>query len=94
MAPDVWDFEVGVPVTGPVTPSGRVVAGEFPGGRVARTVYHGGYGGLGGGWEAFAAWIAASGHAPAGPFWEVYAAGPESSQDPAAWRTELYRPLA
>lgn len=94
MAPDVWDFEIGVPVTGPVTPAGRVAAGEFPGGRVARTVYHGGYEGLGDGWEAFDAWIAAAGHTPAGPFWEVYAAGPESSQDPAAWRTELYRPLA
>lgn len=38
-------------------------------------------------------WIAASGHTPAEDLWERYAAGPESSPDPATWRTELIRPL-
>ncbi|MDP3295184.1 MAG: hypothetical protein Q8M37_10695 [Nevskia sp.] len=28
-----------------------------------------------------------------GDFWEVYTVGPESSTDPASWRTELNRAL-
>lgn len=38
-------------------------------------------------------WIEANGHRPAPDLWERYVAGPESSPDPAAWRTELNRPL-
>ena len=30
---------------------------------------------------------------PATELWEIYAAGPESGSDPAAWRTELNRPI-
>lgn len=41
MAPNTFDFEVGVPVTAPVSAVGRVQAGELPAARVARTVYHG-----------------------------------------------------
>jgi hypothetical protein len=38
--------------------------------------------------------IAAAGHEPGQDLWECYVAGPESSPDPASWRTELSRPLA
>jgi effector-binding domain-containing protein len=61
---------------------------------VARTVYHGPYEGLPGAWPELDAWISAQGRKPAGFLWEVYLAGPESSADPAQWRTELNRPLA
>jgi effector-binding domain-containing protein len=61
--------------------------------RVARTVYRGPYEGLGTAWGEFNAWIAANGHTPAPDLWECYVAGPESSPDPATWRTELNRPL-
>ena len=37
--------------------------------------------------------VAAGGHTPAPDLWECYVAGPESGPDPAAWRTELNRPL-
>ena len=93
MDPEVFDFEIGVPVSGPVAPTGRVEAGQFPAATVARTVYHGGYEGLPDAWGEFEAWIAAEGLTTASDLWEVYAAGPESSDDPAEWRTELYRPL-
>lgn len=93
MDPDVFDYELGVPVSGPVAPSGRVVGGSLPTVRAAHTVYHGGYEGLGEGWGQFEAWLAAEGHTPAGDLWEVYAAGPETGQDPSTWRTELFRPL-
>ena len=61
--------------------------------RVARAVYRGPYEGLGAAWGEFNAWIAAKGHKPGPNFWEVYVAGPESSPDPATFRTQLNRPL-
>lgn len=93
LAPDVWDFDIAVPVTGAVTPTGRVVAGALPGGRVARCVYEGPYEGLGEAWGEFQRWIAAQGLATADGLWEVYASGPETGGDPAHYRTELHQPL-
>jgi effector-binding domain-containing protein len=71
-----------------------VTAGELPGGRVVRTVYHGDYAALGDAWGEFDAWIAGEGLSPTGELWERYLAGPESGPDPAGWQTELNRPLA
>jgi effector-binding domain-containing protein len=93
MDPKIFDFEIGVPVTKPVSPAGRVQPGQLPAARVARTVYHGAYEGLGTAWGEFCAWMAANGHKPAPDLWEYYVAGPESSPDPANWRTELNQPL-
>ena len=47
MSADMFEFEVGFPVNGTVTPSGRVVPSAIPAARVAQTVSHGGYEGLG-----------------------------------------------
>jgi effector-binding domain-containing protein len=93
MDPEVFDFEIGVPVTGPVAATGRVREGEWPAMTVARTVYRGPFEGLPAAWGEFDAWVAANGHAPAPDLWERYLAGPESGPDPASWRTELNRPL-
>lgn len=94
MTPEVFDFEVGVPVTAPVAPVGRVVAGELPAARVARAIYRGPYEGLGDAWGELIGWMAANGHEPAESLWECYVAGPESGPDASAWRTELNRPLS
>jgi effector-binding domain-containing protein len=93
MDPKTFDFELGVPVTAPVSAAGRVKAGQLRAATVARTVYHGPYEGLGSAWAEFDAWITAQGHTPAPELWECYVAGPESSSDAAHWRTELNRPL-
>ena len=93
MHQDTFDFEIGVPVTGAVTPAGRVTSGSLPGGKVARTVLHGNYDGLAAGWEEFLAWITSNGYDGAPDLWEVYVKGPESDPDPATWRTELNKPL-
>ncbi|MEX2263077.1 MAG: GyrI-like domain-containing protein [Bryobacteraceae bacterium] len=93
MSPDIFDFEIGVPVTEPVSPAGRVKPGHLPVTTVARTVYHGGYEGLGAAWGEFNSWIAANGYTPGPDLWECYVAGPESNPDPANWRTELNWPL-
>jgi effector-binding domain-containing protein len=93
MDPEIFDFEIGVPVATPVSAAGRVQPGELPAAMVARTVYRGGFEGLGAAWGEFGDWITTEGHMPAPDFWECYVAGPESSPDPAEWRTELNRPL-
>ena len=93
MDPDIFDFEIGVPVASPVTAAGRVTPGELPAVKVARAVYRGPYEGLGDAWGEFSEWIAANGHTPAADLWECYAAGPESGPDSSKWRTELNRPL-
>ena len=90
---DTFDFEICLPVAARVKPEGRVKPGELPAATVARTIYRGGYEGLGAAWGEFAAWIRANGHKAGADFWERYVAGPESSADPADWRTELNRPL-
>ncbi len=93
MDAETFDFEVGVPVSAPVTPVGRVIAGELPAARVARTVYRGRYEGLATAWGEFDAWINEQGHSVAPNLWERYVQGPESGPDPSVWRTELNRPL-
>lgn len=93
MDPDIFDFEIGVPINAPITAAGRVKAGELPAATVVRTVYHGPYEGLGPAWAELDAWVAAQGHSSRPDLWECYVAGPESSPDPATWRTELNRPL-
>ena len=88
MDPKVFDFEISIPVKAPIVAAGRVRPGELPAAKVARTVYHGGDA-----WGDFNDWIVANGHTPASDLWECYLAGPESNSDPAAWSTELNRPL-
>ena len=93
MDPATFDFEICVPVTAPVIPVGRVTPASFPAVTVARTVYHGDYAGLGDAWGGFKAWIAANGHAMGPDLYECYPVGPESSPNPADWRTELSQTL-
>jgi effector-binding domain-containing protein len=94
MDPATFDFEICVPVTAPVKPVGRVKPGHWPTMKVARTTLHGGYEGLGDAWGQFYGWMKDNGHKPAPDLYERYVAGPETSADPAQWRTELNSPLA
>ena len=93
MDPGIFDFEVGVPVSNPVTAAGRVRAGELPAATVARTIYRGPYEGLGEAWGEFMVWIADQGLVVARDLWECYLTGPETGSDPTMWSTELNRPL-
>ena len=93
VAEDKWDFEISVPVSAPIVAAGRVKPSQWPAMKVARTVYHGPYEGLGDAWGEFLDWITANGHTPAPDLYECYIVGPESSPDPANWRTEFTKPL-
>lgn len=93
VSPDVFDFDVCVPVPAAIQPVGRVETRDLPAIRAARTVYRGPYEGLGGAWGSFMQWIDSNGHAGADDFYECYAAGPETGAEPSEWRTEFLRPL-
>lgn len=90
---DIFDFEVGFPVNRPIAPAGRVKMSKLPAAKVVRTIYQGGYEGLGAAWGEFCAWIEAEGLNAQDSLWECYLSGPELSPDPDTWRTELNRPL-
>lgn len=94
MTADTFDFELGVKITAPVKATGRVQAGQLPAAKVARAVYSGPYEGLHSAWGEFNNWMKANGHKQAEDLWELYSVGPQSTPDPASWRTELNRPLA
>jgi len=91
--PNLFDFEVGVPVPVAVSPSGRVKPSQLPVGRVARTVYHGGWEGLGEAWEEFDRWIVAGGYTPAPNLVERYLTHPQPGSDLSEVLTELVRPV-
>ena len=94
MSRNTFDFELGVKVSAPVKATGRVKPGQLPAVKVARAVYSGPYEGLPSAWGEFDKWMRANGHEQAENLWEVYSVGPQSSPDPANWRTDLNRPLA
>lgn len=93
ITPETFDFEVGVPVEESVEPEGRVRASSIPAVKVARTVHHGEYEGLPGAWEALGAWMEDRDlpHEIGG--WEIYLVGPDASDDPSDWKTELCWPI-
>ena len=86
---ETFDFEVCVPVGADFAGTGRIEGKTWPAMTVARTQLHGDYSGLGAAWGEFAAWIAVQGLKTAPDLWEVYSVGPESSNNPADWRTEM-----
>ncbi len=93
MSPDIFDFELGVKVSAPVKATGRVKPGQLPAAKVARALYSGPYEGLPSAWGEFDKWMRTNGHEQAENLWELYSVGPQSTPDPANWRTELNRPL-
>jgi effector-binding domain-containing protein len=90
---DIFDFEVGFPVNQPITADGRVKMSKLPAVKVIRTIYQGGYEGLGAAWGEFCKWIADEGLDAQESLWECYLTDPGSNPDSETWRTELNRPL-
>jgi len=91
--PENFDVEVGVPVAAPVAASGPMHPGGLPATRVARAIYRGPYEGLVDAWAEFGEWLGTQRVRQGQTLWETYLVGPESSPDPAEWRTQLNRPL-
>jgi effector-binding domain-containing protein len=88
---DVPNVEVGVQVTGPFEPTGRVVPSVLPAGEVASTVHRGPYEGLQEAHVALKAWCGSHRHALTGVRWEIYG---DWRRDPAELETEVCYLLA
>ena len=86
-------MEVGFPVAKAVAPSGRVTAGELPGGEVAVTWHIGPYEKLGQAYAALGSWVKEHRRESSGPAWEIYWSDPGAVPDPSEWRTEVIWPL-
>lgn len=83
----------GVPVSGPVTPSGEVTALELPGGRAATALHVGPFDTLAQTYQALAEWAAGQGVELAGHVWESYLTDPAAEPDPSRWQTRITWPL-
>jgi effector-binding domain-containing protein len=86
----VPNVEVGVQVTRPFEPNGRVVASVLPAGEAAMTLHRGPAEGLADAYQAIAGWCEAHGRKTAGPSWEVYG---DWGDDPAGYETTVFRLL-
>jgi effector-binding domain-containing protein len=93
MPSDTFDFEIAMPVADAVSATGRVKMSQLPAAKAVRTVYHGGYEGLGSAWGEFIAWVKSRDLQSTGEFWEQYSVGPEAG-DAQNFRTELTLLLA
>ncbi len=86
---DTFDFEACVPIGTRIEDAARVQSKIWAAMTVAKAEHRGGYEGLSGAWGEFAAWTERQGLRMAPDLWEVYRIGPESSDNPEDWRTEL-----
>ncbi len=87
------DMEIGMPVSRPIQPTGRVVAATIEGGLVASVLHCGPYEEVGGAYRALGEWVQEHSHEMAGPPREVYLSDPQTVADPADLRTEIVWPL-
>jgi effector-binding domain-containing protein len=81
------DVQVGVLVTAPFEPEGRVIASELPGGEVATANHRGDYARLGVTHDAVREHVAAEGRQLAGPCWEIYG---HARADPSEQETQVF----
>ncbi len=91
--PGESDIETCVPVERPVPPSGRMKAGELPAGRLAYTIHEGPYDNMGEAFDAVWRWMQSNGRKPAGPPRDVVLVGPNDTDDPTQYCTEIAWPL-
>lgn len=93
LAPAFFDFDICVPVSDPLTAIGRVRPWQRPAFKGVRAIYQGPYEGLGAAWHELGLWVTMNGLKTASDLYECYWVGPDSSPNPADWRTELSREL-
>jgi effector-binding domain-containing protein len=83
-----FDVEAGFPTRAPVVPTGRVEAGELPGGPALVVLHRGAYDDVARDFRIGQKWIAANRWTATGAPWEVYLDGPEVAEP----RTLVYMP--
>lgn len=93
MEGDTVGLECGMPVADPLGGTGRIRAGELPGGPAVTVTHVGPYEGLGQTWQALMEWVGGQGLVAAAPPWEVYVTDPGAEPDSSKWRTDIFFPV-
>jgi effector-binding domain-containing protein len=91
---DLIDLEAGVTLASAAPGQGRITPGELPGGEAAVAWHLGPYETIGATYAEVQRFAAREGRSLGPSMWEVYWTDPASEPDPAAWRTEVFCPLA
>ena len=81
------DVEVGVLVSTPFEPEGRMIASELPGGEVATATHRGGYERLGVTHGVVRDYVAGQDRVLVGPCWEIYG---HARPDPGEQQTDIF----
>ena len=87
------DVEFCVPVSRPMSGTGRISGRELMGGPAAYTLHCGRYDAVGPVYAALQRWIQEHGHECADAPREIYLVGPQQAGDPAELRTEIQWPI-
>lgn len=87
------DLEACVPTAKLLPGEGDVKGYELSGARVASTLHMGSYEQIGDAYQELMPWISDQGYRPASPCREVYLVGPDTSENPAEYRTEIICPI-
>lgn len=87
---DTADVEAGFPASGPVTPTGDVLAGTLPGGKVVEAMHVGPYDTMEKTYHEMVAWVGEQGLTPSDVMWETYLDDPAQEPDPEKWRTQIF----
>lgn len=87
------DVEAGFPVATVITPSGRVIPGSLPAGRVVETFHVGPYDTMESTYSEIEDYFAEEKLHPGSVMWESYLTDPGTEPDPAKWRTEICWPV-
>ena len=91
--PDAFDIETCIPLERAVPGIGRIRPGELPAGTLAATVHEGPYDTMGTAFEAVWDWAQAEGYEAVGPPRDATLVGPDETDDPAEYRTEIALPV-
>jgi effector-binding domain-containing protein len=95
-SPDIFDVDVGFPTTTTTTLAnqGRVQSSTAPfAPKTAKATYTGPFDDLHQAWSDFGDQLAAAGYVRCTNNWEVYTVGPDMTDDPAQWQTDLFQPI-
>lgn len=94
MPGEVVDVEAGFPVAVAIEPSGDVIPGVLPGGRMVEAVHVGPYDTMERTYAEIQKFIAGAGLSPGDTMWESYLSDPGSQPDPQTWRTQIFWPVS
>ena len=92
--PDASDIETCWPIGAPVPSTGRMQYRVLPAGLEAFTIHPGSYDNMGNAFDAVWQWIQQQGHEMTGPPRDAMLVGPNDTDDPSAYRTEIVYPVA